>query len=519
VLPFEPTLWQFCRLQAHGAQRTPDNESLLEHMPRATVHARPIPNFIAGRWTDSAAGESLEIRNPATGDLLGRTPLSGRADVDAAVRAAAQAFPAWRATPAVERARVLFRLKALLDRHREELARDLTIEHGKILSDSRGEIQRGIENVEHACGIPALMMGETLEDVARGIDCETMRQPLGVFAVITPYNFPVMIPLWFWPYAIACGNTVVLKPSEQDPLTHQKVVDLAVEAGLPPGVLNVVHGAREAVSAVLEHPSIVGVSFVGSSETARLVYAAAAASGKRVQALGGAKNHMIVLPDADLDPTTEAVISSVFGAAGQRCLAGSVVVGVGEAYRPLRERMLQRAATLRLGYGLEDGVDMGPVISRRHRERVVGFIDDGVRSGATLLLDGRAQTVDRYPHGHWIGPTVFDDVTPDMTIGREEIFGPVAGVTRAASLGEALELVHRSRYGNAVSLFTSSGSAAREFRYRAGISMIGVNLGVVAPMAFFPFGGSRGSFYGDLKAQGRDAVQFYTDQRVVISRW
>ncbi|MBI3982494.1 MAG: CoA-acylating methylmalonate-semialdehyde dehydrogenase [Gemmatimonadetes bacterium] len=481
--------------------------------------SRAIPNFVAGRWTPAQATELLEVRNPATAELLGATPLSTRADVDAAVQAARTAFPLWRATPAVERARVLFRLKTLLDRHKDELAVDLTREHGKLLADSRGEVQRGIENVEHACGIPTLLMGETLEDIARGLDCETIRQPLGVFAVITPYNFPVMIPLWFWPYAVACGNTVVLKPSEQDPLTHQKIVDLVVEAGLPAGVLNVVHGAREAVTALLEHPDVQGVSFVGSSDTARFIYAKTGETGKRVQALGGAKNHMIVLPDADLDATAEAVIGSVFGAAGQRCLAGSVVIGVGEAYGSMRERVLDRAAAIRLGYGLEDGVDMGPVISRRHRERVVDFINDGAQNGAALVLDGRTRTVDRYPNGHWVGPTVFENVTPGMAIGREEIFGPVAGLTRAASLDDALDLVHENRYGNAISLFTTSGKAAREFRYRAGISMIGINVGVVAPMAFFPFGGSRGSFYGDLKAQGRDAVQFYTDQRVVISRW
>jgi malonate-semialdehyde dehydrogenase (acetylating)/methylmalonate-semialdehyde dehydrogenase len=467
----------------------------------------------------ATASESLEIRDPATGELLGRTPLSNRADVGAAVHAAREAFPGWRTTPPVERARVLFRLKGLLDAHKDELARDLTREHGKTVAESLGEIQRGIENIEHVCGIPTLLMGETIEDVASGIDCETVRQPLGVFAAITPYNFPVMIPLWFWPYAVATGNTVVLKPSEQDPLTHQKVVDLATDAGLPRGVLNVVHGGREAVEAILEHPHIAGVSFVGSSATARYVYAKAAEEGKRVQALGGAKNHMIVLPDADLEATMDAVVSSVFGAAGQRCLAGSVVVAVADAYRPAREGLLERAAALRVGYGLEDATDMGPVISRHHRDRVVCYIDEGERDGVDLPIDGRRCVVERFPEGHWVGPTVMEHVTPDMSVGREEIFGPVVGLTQTGSLEEALGLVHRIRYGNAISLFTTSGRAAREFRYRADISMIGINIGVVAPMAFFPFGGSRGSFYGDLKAQGRDAVTFYTDKRVVISRW
>jgi malonate-semialdehyde dehydrogenase (acetylating)/methylmalonate-semialdehyde dehydrogenase len=478
-----------------------------------------IPNYIGGRWTPSRAADSLPITNPATGELLDRVPLSSGEEVGTAVAAAVQAFPRWRDVPAVERIQVLFRLKALLERDLDQLAETMTREHGKTKEESAGELKRGIESVTHACAIPTLMMGETLENIAAGIDCETIRQPLGVFAVVTPYNFPVMIPLWFWPFAIATGNTVVLKPSERDPLTHQRVVDLASEAGLPPGVLNVVHGNQTAVEALLDHPDVTGVSFVGSSAVAKGLYARAAASGKRVQALGGAKNHIIVLPDADLDATARAVIASVYGATGQRCLAGSIVVGVGEAYRPMRERVLDGAADLKLGYGLDTDVTMGPVISASHRERVAGYVAQGERDGARLLLDGRSASVPAYPAGHWFGPTVFEDVTPEMAIGREEIFGPVAGLTRAESLEDAIALVHRNPYGNAISLYTASGRSAREFRYRAGISMIGVNIGVVAPMAFFPFGGSRGSFYGDLKAQGRDAIDFYTDKRVVISKW
>lgn len=486
---------------------------------RTRAGSETIPNFIGGAWTASTSSEKLPVTDPGTGELLGYVPLSNREDVDRAVRAAREAFPAWRATPAVERVRVLFRLKALLEAHADELAESVTREHGKTRAEARAELQRGIENVEHACGIPTLMMGETLEDIAPGIDCETVRQPLGVFAAITPYNFPVMIPLWFWPYAVATGNTVVLKPSEQDPLTHQRIVSLAMEAGLPPGVLNVVHGGREAVEALVEHPDVVGVSFVGSSAVARTVYAKAAAHGKRVQALGGAKNHMIVMSDVDYDRVNDALISSLFGSAGQRCLAGSVVVGVGEAYAPMRERFLDTAASLRLGYGLDEGVDMGPLISACHRERVIGYIDRGEKDGARMVLDGRNATVKGYEAGHWLGPTVFEDVTPDMPLGREEIFGPVAALTHVKSLDEAIELMHRVEYGNATSIFTSSGRAAREFRYRAGMSMIGINIGVAAPMAMFPFGGSRASFYGDLKAQGSDAIAFYTDRRVVISRW
>ena len=479
----------------------------------------PIPNFVDGTWQIPTTLDSLPVRDPASGELLGEVPLSTGADVDEAVQAARRAFPAWRATPVVERARVLFRLKALLEENKEELGRSLTREHGKNLAETVGEVQRGIENVEHACSAPTLMMGETLEDVASGIDCETIRQPLGVFGVITPYNFPVMIPLWFWPYAVVTGNTVVLKPSEQDPLTHQKIVELAMQAGLPPGVLNVVHGGREVVQAITDHPDIVGVSFVGSSRVAKIVYARAGASGKRVQALGGAKNHMIVMPDADPDVVRSAVIASVFGSAGQRCLAGSVIVGVGDAYDPMRESLLDGASSLTMGHGLEEGVDMGPVISAPHRDRVLSFIDQGEREGARVLMDGRGVEVPGYPDGHWVGPTVFEDVRPDMEVGKEEIFGPVMGLTRVSSLEEALGLLDINDYGNATSLFTTSGRAAREFRYHAGISMIGINIGVAAPMAFFPFGGSKGSFYGDLKAQGRDGIAFFTDRRVVISRW
>jgi malonate-semialdehyde dehydrogenase (acetylating)/methylmalonate-semialdehyde dehydrogenase len=478
-----------------------------------------VRNWVGGEWRAAGGTDTVPVRDPATGEALGRVPLSTAEDVDAAVRAAKAAFPAWRETPPVERARVFFRLKALLEEHLDELAETLSREHGKTRAEARGELRRGIENVEHVCGIPTLMMGETLEDVARGIDCETRRQPLGVFAGITPYNFPVMIPCWFWPYAVATGNTFVLKPSEQDPLTHQRIVELAAEAGLPDGVLNVVHGDQRAVEALLEHPDVQGVSFVGSSRVARIVYAKAAAAGKRVQALGGAKNHMIVLPDADLDRTAEALLGSLFGSAGQRCLAGSVIVGVGDAYEPVRERFLDGAASLRLGAGLDDETDMGPVISASHRDRVRQYVEEGQRDGARLVLDRSGEGVEGFPDGHWVGPAVFEDTTPDMAIGREEVFGPVASLSRVGSLDEAVSLMHENDYGNATSIFTTSGRTAREFAYRAGISMIGVNVGVAAPMAFFPFGGSRNSFFGDLKAQGRDAVAFYTDRRVVLSRW
>ncbi len=480
---------------------------------------KPIPNYIGGSWTPSLAADSLKLTNPATGESLGRVPLGTAQDIDRAVQAAQAAFPKWRQTPPVVRARYLFKVKQLFEEHFDELASICTQENGKTLDESRGSVRRGIENVEHACGIPALMMGQTLEDVATGIDCEYVRQPMGVFAAITPFNFPAMVPLWFWPYAIATGNCFIVKPSEQVPLSQQRMFELVHEAGLPPGVMNLVHGGKDAVNAILAHPGITGVSFVGSTAVARHVYRTAAEHGKRVQALGGAKNHVIVMPDADLDRTTAVVTESIFGCAGQRCLAGSVIVATGKAYGPMKDRLIASAKSLKMGYGLEPGVVLGPLISRAHRERVVKMIDQGTSDGADLALDGRGARVAAYPEGAFLGPTIFDGVTPKMTIGKEEIFGPVASIAKAADLDEALELVHASPYANATSIFTSSGKTAREFRYRAGVSMIGVNIGVAAPMAFFPFGGTKSSFFGDLKAHGTDSVQFFTDKKVVISRW
>ena len=480
---------------------------------------RTLRNHIGGEWVESSGGDCLDITNPATAEPLCRVPLSTARDVDQAVAAARAAFPAWRAVPPVVRARHLFRLKHVLDQRFDEIAAIITRENGKTLDEARGSLRRGIENVEHACGIPTLMMGRTLEDVAAGIDCEYVRQPLGVFTAVTPFNFPAMVPMWFWPYAIAAGNTFILKPSEQVPLTATRIAELAHEAGLPPGVLNLVHGGKEAVQALLEHPDVTGISFVGSSAVARHVYEEAAKHGKRAQALGGAKNHIVVLPDADLDRAVTNVSESLFGCAGQRCLAGSVVVTPGKAYAPFRDRLVEAAKNLRLGYGLDADVTMGPLVSGRHKERVLSYVEAGRRDGAELLLDGRATRVERYPRGHFVGPTVFDAVRPEMTIGREEIFGPVASVTRVADLDEAIDVIQRSSYGNATSIFTTSGRAAREFRYRVGVSMIGVNLGIAAPMAFFPFGGTRGSFFGDLKAHGQDAIEFYTDKKVVMSRW
>jgi len=363
------------------------------------------------------------------------------------------------------------------------------------------------------------MMGQTLEDIATGIDCEFVRQPIGVCAAITPFNFPAMVPLWFWPYAIATGNTFILKPSEQVPLTAALLVELAAEAGLPPGVLNMVHGGKDAVNALLAHPGIAAISFVGSSPVAKHVYTEAAATGKRVQALGGAKNHIVIMPDADMDQAVANITESIFGCAGQRCLAGSVMLAPGKAYEPFREKLLASAKGLKMGYGLDEGVTLGPVVSARAKERVTAMIDSGKSEGAALLLDGRGANVADYPNGSFVGPTVFDGVEPSMRIGHEEIFGPVASVMQVEDLDDAIAKVHASGFANATSIFTTSGRSAREFRYNVGVSMIGINIGVAAPMAFFPFGGTKGSFYGDLKAHGQDSVQFYTDKKVVISRW
>ena len=478
-----------------------------------------LRNFIGGEWVESSATSHHEVVNPATGEVLGQTPLSGAAEVDQAVAAAQDAFATWRRVPPVVRVRYLFKLKALMEERFEDLAATVTRENGKTLHESRGSVRRGIENVEHACGIPTMMMGQTLEDIATGIDCEFVRQPIGVCAAITPFNFPAMVPLWFWPYAIATGNTFILKPSEQVPLTAALLVELATEAGLPPGVLNLVHGGKDAVNALLAHPGIAAISFVGSSPVAKHVYTEAAATGKRVQALGGAKNHIVIMPDADMDQAVANITESIFGCAGQRCLAGSVMLAAGKAYQPFREKLLASAKGLKMGYGLDEGVTLGPVVSARAKERVTAMIDSGKSEGAALLLDGRGAAVADYPHGSFVGPTVFDGVEPSMRIGHEEIFGPVASVMQVEDLDDAIAKVHASGFANATSIFTTSGRSAREFRYHIGVSMIGVNIGVAAPMAFFPFGGTKGSFYGDLKAHGHDSVQFYTDKKVVISRW
>ena len=478
-----------------------------------------LKNFIGGRWVESTTTDWLDVHNPALGTVLARTPLSTARDLDAAVSAAQQAYPGWSETPPVVRARTMFRFKALLETHAEELARLVTTEHGKTLDESRGSVRRGIECVEVACGAPSMLMGHGLENVATHIDCVAMRQPIGVCAAIAPFNFPAMVPLWFLPFAVVCGNTFVLKPSEQVPLSMQRMFQLLEQCDLPPGVINLVNGGKEVVEAICDHPSIRAVSFVGSTPVARLVYQRASHGGKRVQALGGAKNFVIVMPDADLERSIPVITESFYGCAGERCLAGSVLLPVGDAYQPARDRLVEAARSLKVGDGLEPGVTMGPVISAPHRERVRGYVERGVSEGASLALDGRETVVPDRPEGYFIGPSVFDRVGPEMIIGREEIFGPVASVCPVASLDEAIRVMELHPNANATSIFTSSGKAAREFSHRATASMVGVNIGVAAPMAYFPFGGARDSFFGDLKVHGRDAFDFYTDKKVTITRW
>lgn len=482
--------------------------------------ARPVlTDYIGGRWVASRGTELSDVFNPATGEVIAHVPLGTRADVDAAVASAKAAFPAWRATPVVERARYLFKFRELLEKHFEEIVWIVTTEHGKTLDEARGSVRRGIEAVEVGCGMPSLMMGYGLEEIARGIDCDVHRQPMGVFAAIAPFNFPAMVPLWFLPFAVGTGNTFIVKPSELVPLSQRRMFELMHEAGFPEGVVNLVNGGVDVVNALCEHPDIRGVSFVGSTHVARHVYRTAAQHGKRVQALGGAKNFIIVMPDADMDRSIPVVSESSYGCAGERCLAGSIVVTLGRNHGEVRERLDAAARAIRVGDGTEPGVTMGPVIRKTAKDRIRGFVEKGLSEGAELFLDGRDHTVPGRENGFFLGPTLFDKVSPKSTIGHQEIFGPVLSMMNVPDLAAAIELAHSHPQANAISIFTSSGKAAREFAMRAPAAMVGVNIGVAAPMSFFPFGGSKESFFGDLKAHGKDGVAFYTDQKVVIERW
>jgi malonate-semialdehyde dehydrogenase (acetylating) / methylmalonate-semialdehyde dehydrogenase len=479
-------------------------------------------NFIAGQWAAGGGPVTRPVYDPADGTaLVAAVPEASTAQVDAACTAAARAFPAWRATPPPERARILFRYRELLEEHFAELSELIVRENGKLLSEARGSLRRGIDVVEFACGIPTLLMGRTLPDVARHVDSHAILESLGVVVGIPPFNFPAMIPLWMMPLAVACGNTFVLKPAEKAPLTATRLVELFHLAGLPDGVIHAVQGGKEVSEQLITHTQVQAISFVGSSAVAEAVYRLAAAHGKRVQALGGAKNHLLVLPDADLPRSLPALIGASFGCAGQRCLAGSVLVAIGDGRQQdaIVEAFIGAARALRLGDGMDPSAGMGPVQSTEQRRRVLDAIERGVREGAELVLDGRAATVPEHPHGCFVGPTVFDRVTPDLFIGREEVFGPVVSIMRAVDLDEAIRLTNRSHYGNSASLFTRSGAAAREFRARTQSGMLGINLGVPAPMAYFSFGGWKQSLFGDLHAHGPDAVAFYTRKKVVTERW
>ena len=478
-----------------------------------------VESFVDGVRVISSSANQKELRNPATGELLAYVPLLTKREVEDAIESAASAFPGWQDTPVVERCRCIFRYKQLLEKNLDKIAHLISTENGKILGESRGSVRRGIEVVEFACGMPSLMQGSTIENVSKGLDCMSVRQPLGVCAGITPFNFPAMVPMWLYPVAIACGNTFVLKPSEKVPGTALLLAELFVEAGLPPGVFNVIQGDQDAVTVLLESPIIRAVSFVGSASVARHVYQTASMEGKRVQALAGAKNHLVAMSDCNLEKTAEAIISSAFGSAGERCMAISAVVTVGKVHEPLLDEMKIRAAALQLGSAENGKSELGPLISKSHRDRVLQYIESGLEEGALLTLDGRThQGVSDLP-GYFLGPCVFEGVLPEMKIYQDEIFGPVLSVVHVDVLDEAIQIVNANRFGNGTAIFTESGCSAREYQTRVQVGMVGVNVAVPVPLAFFSFSGWRGSFYGDLHAHGRDGVNFYTEQKVISSRW
>jgi len=478
-----------------------------------------LNNYINGKWISSNTTDYLDVINPATVEVLAQVPLSEAREVDQAVQAAQQTFTTWRRVPAGDRIQYLFKLKVLLEEHLDDLAQTITLECGKTLAESKGELRRAIENVEVACGIPMMMQGYNSEDVARGIDEFMIRQPLGVVGIICPFNFPAMIPFWFMPYAIACGNTCIVKPSEKVPLTLQKVVQLIEQTGLPAGVVNLVNGTKEVVDVMLEHPAVRAISFVGSTPIAKYVYSRAAANGKRAQCQGGAKNPVIVLPDADIAATTRIMADSAFGCAGQRCLAASVAITVGEAKQTFTEAIAEVATTRKVGYGLEDGIQMGTVITADSKNRIERLIQEGIDEGATALVDGRQPKIAGYEQGFFVRPTILQNVNPLGDLAKTEIFGPVLSLVHLETIDEAIALINQGQYGNMACLFTSSGAAARKFRYEAEAGNIGINIGVAAPMAQFPFSGWKDSFFGDLHGQGHHAVEFFTQTKVVIERW
>jgi malonate-semialdehyde dehydrogenase (acetylating)/methylmalonate-semialdehyde dehydrogenase len=487
------------------------------HQPQTALTV--VPFWIGGEARTPKSQRYGDVTNPATGEVTRRVPFATAADVDVAVRSADAAFPAWRATTPLQRSRILANFRQLLEQHRDELARIISDEHGKTIADALGSVQRGVEVVEFAIGAPQLLKGEHARDVGRGVDCHSIAEPLGVCVGITPFNFPAMVPLWMFPMAIVCGNTFVLKPSEKVPSASIRLAELFREAGLPAGVFNVIHGDKETVDALLVHPRVKAVSFVGSTPVAKYIYTTAAAHGKRVQALGGAKNHAVVLPDADVEAAADALAGAAFGSAGQRCMAISAVVAVGDAGEPLVDALKRRADGITVGEGSASGVEMGPVITSQQRDRVKGYIDAGVKAGAALVRDGRNLSVPGHERGFFVGPTIFDRVTKDMTIYRDEIFGPVLVVLRAETLDEAIDLVNSNPYGNGTAIFTRSGGAARRFENEIQVGMVGVNVPIPVPVAFFSFGGWKQSLFGDVHMYGTEGVTFYTQRKVVTERW
>lgn len=476
-----------------------------------------LQNYIGGHWKPSESSALLDVLNPADGRAMAKVPVSTSEEIDEAVRAAHAAFLEWRQVPAPERVQPLFHLKRLVEEHREEVAVTITKENGKTLEEARGEVRRVIDNIEVACGIPSLMQGRTLQQVSRGIDEVMERVPIGVFAVIPPFNFPAMVPCWFWPYAVACGNACIVKPSERVPITMERLFSLIDEAAFPPGVLNLVNGDKTVTELLVRHPGVAGISSVTSTPTARAIYALAGQYAKRVQCGGGAKNSIVVMPDAHLEEAVPSIIDSVYGTTGQRCLAGSNVVSVGDAAEELIPALVEAASRLVVGNGLDDGVTMGPLISQSAKERVISYIERGVREGGRLLLDGRLTRVPQ--EGYFLGPTIFDQVQPETAIASDEIFGPLMTILRVPSLEQAIEVINTSPYGNSALIYTKSGKAAREFAYQVDCGEIGVNVGLPAPMAFFPFAGRKESFFGILHGQGQDAVDFFTDKKVIVERW
>lgn len=479
-----------------------------------------LKNYINGEWVESETSKWLDIENPSTGAIIGQVPMSTADETKAAIEAANEAWWAWRETPPIDRARLMFKLKELLEQHYENIARIMVQEQGKTIDEARGETRRSIENVEVAAGIPSLMFGYNLEDgAAGGIDEDAIISPLGVFGAICPFNFPAMIPYWFWPYAVATGNTYIVKPSSQVPITQNYMTKLVEQAGFPPGVLNIVNGSHEVSDTLMEHPKVKGISFVGSSPVAKYIYKHSAENGKRVQAQGGAKNSLVIMPDAVLDRTINNMLASYYGCAGQRCLAGSNMIAVGDVADSLLKKWVEASKKIKVGYGLDESVNMGPVVSAKAKKKALDYIAGAEKEGGKILLDGRNIKVPGYEKGHFIGPTVIDNVTPDMTIAKEEVFAPVVSFLRMKTMDDVIEFINKSPFGNAASIYTSSGKSARDFRYRCQVGNVGINVGIVAAMAYFPFAGYKDSFFGDLHGQGQDAIKFFTDRKVVITRW